>query len=106
MAHLRFGDIAFRRYPSSRACKLSCGSGQQWDLRSPQRSHLSRRAMSKSGVNAGRSFNSTPFDGRHDQVVTARVAPQPEPVAQRLDRQRSNKTPSVVLRERVPGHAG
>ncbi len=48
-----------------------------------------------------------PFYGRHDQVVTARVAPQPEPVAQRLDRQRGNATPGVVvLRERVPGHAG
>ena len=51
-------------------------------------------------------FDFTPFDGRHDQVVTARLAPQPEPVAQRLDRQRSNKTPSVVLGECVPSHRG
>jgi hypothetical protein len=34
-----------------------------------------------------------PFDGWIDQVIAARVAPQPEPVAQRLDGHRGNETP-------------
>jgi hypothetical protein len=51
----------------------------------------------------GDALRLTPVESGHDQIVIARVAPQPEPLAQRLDRPRGDKAPTEE-NGNGPGH--
>ena len=47
-----------------------------------------------------------PFDGRHDQVMGARIAPDPEPLAKCFDGKRCHASQGVISGKYVPNHRG